>query len=308
VEDTPKKLFSFSTETTLGFFYGQSEEIVYQEDSHTYLSELLWDMKPLLYYGTALSLEVQIPSRSFSLYTNFSIKLGIAGRSGIIEDRDWMDPTYNYLTHYSRHDTYIEGAWFFDGDFGISIPLFFEGSYNPTFSIFGRFSYMEMKWISRDGYIQYGENNHSYPPFKPWDDSFTKIAISGPGIQYSQFWILISPGFAVDFPLSSFFMLNCAFTATPLIWAAAEDIHLARSLEFLDYPQGGLALEPEIQVLFFPNNRCSLSLRVSWRYITGVVGYSWRKAVNSDVYIPEGNSGGAGLHALDTGLSFKVYF
>ncbi|MDR0708849.1 MAG: omptin family outer membrane protease [Spirochaetaceae bacterium] len=306
-EESEKKLFSFSVETTLGFFYGQSEEIVYKDANGTYLSELLWDMKPLLYYGTALSVKVQIPSWSFGFYTDLSVNLGIAGRSGIFEDRDWMDTTYDYLTHYSRHDNYTKDAWFFNGDLGISIPLYFTGLRNPTLSIFGRFSYMELKWISQDGYTQYGDNSHFSPPYIPWEDSFPKISISGPGIQYSQFWIVISPGIAANFPLSGFFTLDCSFTITPLIWAAAEDLHLFTKTEFRDYPQGGLALEPEIQALFFLNRRCSLSLQVSWRYISGAIGDSWTKALTGSTYEKTGIAG-AGLHVLNTGISFKVYF
>jgi outer membrane protease len=167
-EESEKKLFSFSVETTLGFFYGQSEEIVYKDTDGAYLSELLWDMKPLLYYGAALSVKVQIPSWPVSLYAMPSVKIGVAGRSGSVEDRDWMDTTHDYLTHYSKHDSYTYDSWFFDGDLGVSIPLRPGKTFNPALSLFGRFSYMEMKWISRDGYIQYGENNHSSPPFNSW--------------------------------------------------------------------------------------------------------------------------------------------
>jgi outer membrane protease len=306
-EEAEKKLFSFSVETTLGFFYGQGEEIVYKDANGTYLSEFLWDMKPLLYYGAGLSVELQIPSWPVGLYAAASTKIGVAGRSGFIEDRDWLDPVQDYLTNYSKHDSYMYDSWFFDGDLGVSIPLRLGKTFNPTFSVFGRFSYMEMKWIARDGYTQYGPNEAgSY--FIPWDDSFEKKNMSGPGIEYSQFWILVSPGLAADFPLSRFFTLNCAFTITPAIWAAAEDLHLKKNTQYLDYPQGGLALEPEIGVFFFPNTRCSLSLKASWRYITGATGHSWRKAMDANVYIPQGESGGAGFHALSTGISFKVYF
>jgi outer membrane protease len=307
-EESPPKLFSFSVETTLGFFYGQSEEIVYKDADGTYLSELLWDMKPVLYYGAGLSIELQIPSWPVGLYTAISTKIGVAGRSGFIEDRDWLDPDHDELTHFSKHDSYIYDSWFFDGDLGLSIPLRPGKTFNPAISVFGRFSYMEMKWIARDGYIQYGKNNKSAPPFIPWDDSFEKQDILGTGINYSQFWIIVSPGIVADFPLSRFFALNCAFTITPAIWVAAEDLHLARKLEFLDYPRGGLALEPEIRVSFFPNSRCSLSLRVSFRYMTGATGPSWMKASSSDMYYPQGNTSGAGFHALNSGISFKVYF
>jgi outer membrane protease len=307
-EESEKKLFSFSVETTLGFFYGQGEEIVYKDTDGTYLSELLWDMKPLLYYGTALSVKVQIPSWPVSFYAVPSVKIGVDGRSGFVQDRDWMDTSHDDLTHYSEHDTYIYDSWFFDGDLGVSIPLRPGKTFNPELSLFGRFSYMELRWISRDGYIQYGPNyNRTGPPYVVWDDSFSKIETPGPGIQYSQFWILVSPGFAADFPILSFFTLNCSFTITPLIWAAAEDLHLIKNMEFLDYPKGGLALEPEIQALFFLNRRCSLSLRASWRYITGATGDSWMKTLSGQTYSAAG-SAGAGFHALDTGISFKINF
>ncbi|MDR2071689.1 MAG: omptin family outer membrane protease, partial [Treponema sp.] len=271
-------------------------------------SELLWDMKPLLYYGAALSVKLQIPSWPVGFYAAPSAKIGIAGRSGFIEDRDWLDSTDNYLTNYSIHDNYMENAWFFDGDIGISLPLRPGRTFNPVISAFGRFSYMEMRWISRDGYTQYGDNSSLMPPYVPWDDSFPKIKFSGEGIQYSQFWILVAPGIAANFPLSSFFTLNCAFTITPIIWAAAEDLHLSKNWEFKDYPQGGLAFEPQIQALFFPNRRCSLSLQVSWRYISGAIGDSWKKPITgSTLYIKTGTAG-AGFHALNTGISFKVYF
>jgi outer membrane protease len=313
VEEAPKKLFSYSIETTVGFFYGQSEEIVYKDSNGAYLSELLWDMKPLLYYGTALSLELQIPSCPVSFYTDLSTKIGIAGRSGFIEDRDWLHP--DFLTNYSIHNCSTYDSRFFDVDIGVSIPLRPGKTFNPALSFFIRFSYMKMKWIAWDGYIQYGDNYTFYYPeetdhFVPWDDSFKKIGTSGSILMYSQSCILLSPGFTAIFPLSRFFTLNYSFTITPLVFTASEDLHLLADTQFLDYPQGGLALEPEIRTLFFLNSRCSLSLRVSWRYIAGAVGYSWRKkGIDSDSgYISQGKSGGAGFHALNTGLSFKVYF
>jgi outer membrane protease len=305
-EEAEKKLFSFSVETTLGFFYGQGEEIVYDANG-TYLSELLWDMKPLLYYGAGLSVKLQIPSWPVGLYAAASAKIGIAGRSGFIEDRDWLDPVQDYLTNYSKHDSYIFGSWFFDGDIGVSLPLCPGRTFNPALSFFGRFSYMELKWIARDGYTQYGPNDPGGSSFISWDDSFSKIEQYGPGIQYSQFWVLFSPGLAADFPLSRFFTLNCAFTITPLIWAAAEDLHLKKNARYLDYPSGGVALEPKIRALFFLNSRCSLSLQVSWRYIINAVGDSWQGTINGETYEKTGTAG-AGFHTLDTGISFKIHF
>jgi outer membrane protease len=307
-------VFSFSAAATIGFFYGQSEEIVYKDSSNTYLSELLWDMKPLVHFGADMSFELQIPSWPVGLYADLSVKKGISGFSGFMEDRDWMHPTEDYLTHYSRHNSYTYDSWFFDGDLGVSIPLRRGKTFNPALSVFCRFSCMEMKFVSRDGYTQYGPNNTPIPDDTiSWEDSFPKIDSPGEGIRYSQSWIIVSPGIAASFPLSRFFTLDCSFTITPLVFVNTEDLHLSKNMQYIDKPQGGLALEPEIRAFFFLNSSYSLSLRVSWRYMTGARGNSWIK--NMDPDSPDsgkvtfgGTSGGAGFNALNTGLSFKIYF
>jgi outer membrane protease len=308
-EDPPKKLFSFSLETSLGFFYGQSEEIVYKTKDGDYMSELLWDIKPLLYTELGLAAKLQIPSWPVAFYTAFSAKIGINGRSGIMEDRDWLDTNDDFLTHYSRHDDYILDAWFIDADIGVSRLLRPGKAFNPELSAFFRLSYMKMEWISRDGYIQYGDNIpvQMGPELKPWEESWPKTDRSGSGIRYSQLWILVSPGFAASFPVSDFFTLDCSFTITPLIIVAAEDMHLLRDLEYQDRPLGGIAMEPEFRITFFPNRICSLSLKVLWRYINGSIGRSWRRSIGNGEYRLNGYSG-AGFNVLDTGISFKVYF
>jgi outer membrane protease len=306
-EEPPKKLFSFSVGTSLGFFHGRSEEIVYKNKDGDYLSELLWDIKSLLYTGMDLSLRLQIPSWPATFYTVFSEKIGFNGRSGIMEDRDW-DMNDSFLTHYSRHDNYILGAWFIDADIGASFPLRPGMASNSDLSVFIRLSYMKLEWISRDGYTQYGKNNHNGSfPYVPWDDSFPKEASPGPAIQYKQQWLFLSPGIAAAFPVSDFFTLGGSFTITPLIMATAEDLHMLRNLEFQDRPRGGIALEPEFRITFFPNRLCSLSLKASWRYINGSAGRSWKRYTGSSEYQDNGNSG-AGFNVLDTGISFKLYF
>jgi outer membrane protease len=314
-EEPVKKLFSFSLEPTLsffysleptlGFFYGQSEEIVYKNNTGDYLSELLWDMKPLLYCGIDLSLGLQIPSwRPVSVYTVLSAKIGKDGFSGIMEDRDWQQPDADFLTNYSRHNAFISDAWFFDADIGLSRPLRPGMAFNPALSVFVRLSYMEMTWIARDGYTQYGENNDN-SPYVPWDDSFDKIPMEGDGIQYSQKWLLVSPGLAAGLPLSDFFTLDFSFTITPFVIAAAEDLHLITKMEYQDRPRCGIALEPECRITFFPNRLCSLSFRASWRYISGSAGQAWKRPISGGIYTDSG-TGGGGLNVLNAGISLKI--
>jgi outer membrane protease len=300
-------LFSLSAEAIFGVLYGEGQEIVYKDAKGNYLSELLWDMKPLFYVGATLSLKLR-PSWPVGFYTTLSAKSGIPGPSGDTEDRDWLDSDHDYLTHYSKHDNYTNSALFLDGDLGISIPLRPGKSFNPAVSVFGRVSYMKLEWSSRDGYTQYGPNGTMLPPFDEWEDSFPKKESSGPAIQYSQTWFFISPGLAADFPVSRFLSLSCSFTITPFLWAVAEDEHknTAKQVRYKDYPQGGLGMEPKAWAVFFPASRFSLSLQASYRYISGSKGDTWRKTPNSP-YIQDG-TGGAGFHALDAGISVKVNF
>jgi outer membrane protease len=327
-----EKNFSFSTEALFGVIYGQGQEIVYNADAVTYLSELLWDIKPLFYAGAALFFSLEPPSWPVGLYTNLLIKTGFSGRSGDMEDRDWIsthlvDPNGDYfLTHYSKHDNYIRGGtWFFDGDLGISFPLKPGNTFDPELSVFCRVSYMDLRWTSENGYLQYGSKDEygkiirngadpKYPytqkgdPNEEWKDTFAKEYLDGPAIQYSQRWFLFSPGIAIDLAVARFLSLGASFTITPLLRADAEDIHFKMGTQYNDYPQGGLALEPQVRVVLFPASPFSVTLNASYRSISGAKGETWQRNYNTQSTPILVGAGGAGYHALDAGISLKINF
>ncbi|GHV81880.1 hypothetical protein AGMMS49991_04380 [Spirochaetia bacterium] len=300
--------FIISTEAAFGLMYGEGEEILYgAPNGAPYLSQLLWDMKPLLYVGSALSLAVKNPSWPVGIYTSVTVKAGIPGNTGSMEDRDWLDDDNQYLTHYSIHDNNTTGAFLLDYDLGVSIPIRFKQAYTMDLTVFGRLSWMQMEWFSQGGYTQYGENNHQYPPFVEWDAGFPKASISGPAISYRQMWLIAGPGLILDFPVWKLFSVSISFTVSPFIWGAAVDNHLRpdKFKQYNDYPRWGISLEPQMEFAYSPDDRFSLSVYVSYRLISGAKGDTYQ---DNNPSLRSANAIGAGYHALDTGLSLKISF
>jgi outer membrane protease len=136
----------FSISPTVGFLYGHAEEIVYKfPGSDLYLSELLWDLKPLLYAGIAFDFGPRDPFKHDGFTSALSLKYGLPLKTGIHENRDWDNFQNHHLTHFSRHDAFSRGAFFFDISAGYSWRL------NTTLALitYGMFTYMRLSWSGR---------------------------------------------------------------------------------------------------------------------------------------------------------------
>jgi outer membrane protease len=91
-EETPAQPYALSTWTSFGTFLGQSEEIVYPPPNHPaeLYSQLLWDIVPVFYYGFSLDFSRAQPLEKWGFFATFSLRNGIPGKSGKLEDRDWL--------------------------------------------------------------------------------------------------------------------------------------------------------------------------------------------------------------------------
>ncbi|MDR1108024.1 MAG: omptin family outer membrane protease, partial [Spirochaetaceae bacterium] len=189
-------IYSFSLSSSLGIIYGHSEELVYKyAGKDTLLSELIWDLKPLVYSGAALDFGRTNPWERWGFFAGASIKYGLPLKTGVMEDRDWMAAKGGYLTHYSRHDAYSNGALLSDLSLGFSFSFFEALLLKPGI----RFSYMYFSWSAQDGFTQHTSNSGGdYPP---WDSGITKSPVSGSGILYSQHWFVLAPALAAELKL-----------------------------------------------------------------------------------------------------------
>jgi outer membrane protease len=92
----------FTILPTVGFLYGHAEEIVYKfPNRDLYYSELLWDLKPLFYVGLTADYCLRDPFQQKGLIVSLSLRYGLPFKTGVLENRDWLNNRTNYFTHYS---------------------------------------------------------------------------------------------------------------------------------------------------------------------------------------------------------------
>ncbi|MDR2518507.1 MAG: omptin family outer membrane protease [Spirochaetaceae bacterium] len=294
-ENPPKPFpYTFSAASAGGILYGAGEEIVYKT-GNTYLSQLLWDMKPLFYLGTDIGFSRSNPLEGPGVMLGLSMKFGLPGETGVMEDRDWQSGADNRLTNFSSHENKTQGAFIFDVTAGATLPV----ASRLVLGFYLGFSYMRFSWAAENGYYQYESTQ------------WAEIPLYGPAISYSQTWFIFFPGVSLKAPFLKLFSCTLSFAATPLLFGFAEDDHFMRRLRFQDRLEHlGLFLEPEISFAVSPRPRLDIALSVSYRYL----GYA-RGASRVQDTDPAGNgayedagSAGAGFSALDAGLSVKIRF
>jgi outer membrane protease len=291
--------YALSLASSAGFLYGCGEELVYKyPGGDAYLSQLLWDMKPLFYLGTALDFSRINPLEKPGFLGGLSLKFGFPGKTGFVEDRDWQT-RHDELTNYSRSDSYTNGAFLLDFLAGLSLPVQKFG----VLKFYWTFSWMSFQWTGRDGYVQYSPDENT-----PLDGGAEKIPLYGASVVYLQNWILTGPGLAVNIPFLRHFRADIRFHMSPFVFCGARDDHVLRDLEFVDDLPWGLYLEPAGDFVFSFQDRFELSLSVSFRYIRSRRGdtYSRNTGKSGGDYLKYDQNSGAAWYALDSGLLFKV--
>ena len=309
---TPTGRYGFSLTPLSGILFGQSEEIVYKYAAMDhYLSQLLWDLKPLVYLGFAADFGPRDPFQRSGFVTSGSVKFGLPLKSGIIEDRDWLYSYNQNLTNYSMHDAYSQNAILADISAGYSWRL---RDY-LALSLYGEFSYMHFSWMAEDGYLQYLTYGDTLPyPPENWTSSLPKEHLYGPGIRYSQNWFIFSPVISLRGKINRLFSLEGNFSYSPLIYCMDRDDHLARELIFWDYLSFGHYINGGGKFIFSPNKTLDLFLSLSYRYITGSRGQTYQENTDpididknpvGEVYHISNNAG-VGYSVLDIELAAKI--
>ena len=294
--ETANGSYGFSLSPNIGILYGHSEEIVYHfPKNDLYLSELLWDLKPLLYAGLGADFGPLDTSTKQGFAAALSFKAGLPARTGRIENNDWFNPDPYYKTHYSLHNAYS----------GIAILLDVSASYFRRFfgslvlNVYGEFSFMHFSWSAKDGYTQYASLSYPGGPYLPWDSTLRKTPVSGEVLRYKQDWLILSPGVSLEWDINRLFSVKTRFSYSPLIYCSDRDDHLLGNTSYFDYLYFGHYIKPGGEFILSPTQNTSISLSASYRYITGTRGDTVQgKKLDKD-------SAGAGYSALDFGLAVK---
>jgi len=297
--------YSFHAAPLFGIIQGRAEEIVYPGNNYRndLLSELLWNIEAILYYGMNLEFTPAEPLHTGGVFAELSVKYGIPAESGIMENRDWQSYENKALTDYSRHDNYVDEIYFIDFRAGYSFPVKHIITIKPHIA----FSYAHLGFSGRDGYGKYARPKEPYAPglFYDIDDSPRREEFSGKVISYSQDWMILATGFSMGINFLEYFFFEAAFDISPLIMCLALDKHIGKNKLFKDLSIGGLYLEPRIALTFTATRHMSVTLDALYRNISGSRGYAYDRTLDTALFFQNGESGAA-LTLFDISLLVKV--
>jgi outer membrane protease len=238
----------------------------------------------------------QDPLEKIGFFGVLDLKFGIPGKTGVMEDRDWANMDNDQLTHFSSHDNYVKGALLLDLFAGVSIPL----RNTAYIKVYGVFSYMNFNWASRDGYTQYTGYDEATETFYSSVEEAPKHPVTGPCIDYSQYWFEPALGISVH-AFSNPFTVSLSVQVSPYLIARARDDHLQRGDQFVDYMSGGISFKPRWEIGFSPISRLNVSVFIRGILMFEVSGESYMNMAEK----PSSFSG-ASFSALDTGLNIKI--
>lgn len=307
--------YTFSAAPSIGILLGQAEEIVYYSAGDGKLSQLLWDIMPLVYVGLSLDFSPINPWERWGFFGDLDLKYGFPMKIGNMEDRDWQDPSNRgALSAYSSHDAYGKGAFLLDLALGVTVP-FRLLELIPTVSKlrlkgFLDFSMMYHSWSGENGKGEYSWDGYT----QTWLPTPQKHSFYGPVITYVQAWYILTPGIGLEIPFLTRFSGELSCMISPLVWCQDQDHHITRDLLFIDTMFLGLFLDIGAKITFTPHPRFALSLSGSWRYIPGVRGDTtdyttgiYDPSVSPDIR-SSSDVAGASYNVGDIGLSAMIRF
>jgi outer membrane protease len=302
------KDYSFSLCPQLGVFYGHVKELVYPTNTKAeLLSLLLWDMKPVFYYGFLMDFSPVKPMEKWRFFSFLSMKFGIPGPSGRMIDKDWQSIENAELTNFSAHDNITKEIFLLDFSAGVSFPFFNALLVKAFINI----SYMNFRFNAENGYMIYARplGGGKYAPIdeNPINDTF-----SGTVISYYQEWFHAAPGVSVAYAYKEYFLVEIFFMITPLVLCndldehKETDDHKGKNIQFKDNMKGGIMLEPGFRFSYTASKWLGISCDISWRYISGTRGPAYmRSPIGTGNYMPAGEAG-AGMSVLNIALLLKV--
>lgn len=303
---TDRTAFTLSLAPSFGLLNGYVEEIVYNDStSKEKLSQLLWNMNPVIYAGFNINMDVFKPQNTWAWFADASFKFGFPMKTGVMEDRDWTASIGGvwipeFLTHYSVHDNFTDSAVLINVGTGVSFKIFERYLIRAEIA----YDFMEFAWSAKGGSFLYpaaatNSDGHLDQRHFYLKDSKEKV------ITYTQTWHIISPGVSFYGSFNRFFDIDIFLNMSPLVWCNSVDEHLMRDLTIKDTMLFGFFIKPRLLFSYMPTNSITLSLSASYTYIGGTRG--------PGVYMEEGkadgvhdNGAGAGYSALDVGLIVSI--
>ncbi|MDR0322265.1 MAG: omptin family outer membrane protease [Treponema sp.] len=237
--------FSFD----IGLKGGTTQESVYEDE--TCISRSDW-------------MDKAVPFTNFSgmFRTNnflFKLNLTLAAPliSGEMEDYDFLIPDNENPSRYAWHTAYL------DKDFSCGAEIGYEFLFNYWYITpkIG-FQYRSLKWTASDGYLQ-------YPATGQWTGDEQKVYVIGSVASYEQaIWFpyaAVEAGIHYTFPYEGKLQIAVGVGVYPYMWAETNDTHFLRNLQFNNSLSGGLGLNYELTVSFFPEHTNGIGFIIRYK-------------------------------------------
>ncbi|MEW5814439.1 MAG: omptin family outer membrane protease [Spirochaetota bacterium] len=170
-EDASDQKAIFTVGVQSRILYGEVSEQVYS--SGVIKSELLWPMKPSISLGGSFSLLLP-----FGMEFQVTASALISDSPGILSNSDYLNGD-GVMTHYSQHHSTVQQGLIAGTQIGWNFNLNQYLAIQP----FIAFSYLDVFWKARDGYLQYPPESDA--PYTPWSDSLPKLETQGDVISYN---------------------------------------------------------------------------------------------------------------------------
>jgi len=293
------------TEVT-GLWLGQSEEVLYSDmQASKMVSQLLWDMMPVVYLGAEAVFAPANPTRVSGPYTRLAARFGLPGESGVMEDRDWMTASSS-ASHFSSHTNIAIGVTIFDAELGWNLP--FGGlALRPYLAA----SSIALSFEAYNGTYTY-----------PADDGGSGT-LYGRQIGYKQSFNTLGAGVSLVWPINRSLTLDAQVGGGGVIKYDAEDTHYystsPQEAVYKDsaWGDGGLTLDAGAGIALRPAERLSLRLAASCKIIAEIVGdtlevkyaLGWSDedgTVYGGVWYPALQASGGALSLFDVSLSVSL--
>ena len=295
-----------SASPCFGIFWGLAEEIVYSSNGSYYcdiISQLLWDMKPVYYYGMDINLSPAEEWRQRGFFSFLSLKHGIPRPCGKMEDLDWLSYENSALTHYSSHENYIDEILLIDAFAGYVFPI--KSMFKIKAGI--AFSYTHISFTGIDGYGIYAQSS-SGGHYNPINDSPDLKKFSGKVISYSQDWLVLSGGLSFGVKFLNYLYFETGINISPLIACIDVDFHVLKKKQFTDALFGGFYYEPQAGLFFTINKWINVSMNMAYRSIKGTRGKAYMRTIGIDDYFNETGEAGAGMYLLNASILANIKF
>lgn len=207
-----QKAFQFSGHLGIGYLSGQSQELVYNPESHQRISKLEWDLTDVYMANIGGSVTF---NDWLTFNVDYSTKLNDG--NGDMDDYDW-DDNHPEWSMWSNSDTKLKTGYMIDLNTEIKFYQYNSSKFNALIG-YKRDSW---KWEDRGGTYVYSTNS-----FRDSTGTFPDEK----GITYSQWYDIPYIGIGFESRISNF-SLTGEFIYSPLVYAGDEDIHHARELKF----------------------------------------------------------------------------